>query len=49
MIDKDMNKLNKLDKLNKFNKRYPYTTYINKFIPNKRYKKDVKIKHQMLS
>ncbi len=48
MIDKDMNKLNKLDKLNKFNKRYPYTTYINNLYLIKD-KKDVKIKHQMLS
>ncbi len=48
MIDKDLNKLNKLDKLNKLNKRDPYTTYINNLYLI-RDKKDVKIKHQMLS
>ncbi len=48
MIDKDLNKLNKLDKLNKLNKRDPYTTYINNLYLIKG-KKDVKIKHQILS
>ena len=48
MINKNLNKLNKLDKLNKLNKRDPYTTYINDLYLIKD-KKDVKIKHQMLS
>ncbi len=48
MIDKDLNKLNKLDKLNKLNKIDSYTTYINNLYLIKG-KKDVKIKHQILS